>query len=426
MSPATRVAPVTCLGCGCTCDDLTVQVADGRIVDVAPPCPLGRAWFGDGSAPARTLVGGADATLDAAVATAAELLAGAAGRALVVLGPEVSVETHRAAAALADALRAAVMTATSEPAAVGLLTAQRRGRAAATLGEIRNRADVLLFWAVDPAARYPRYTSRYALEPKGTHIPTGRAGRTTISASVGADRGPRDADVALSLTVEDEIAALSVMRAVAAGNPLGELPPPLQAAADVAKRLAGARYAVIVHEAEPGEEGGRDPYRAEGLIALAQALNGGTRAALSTLRAGGNRSGAEAVLTWQTGYPLAVSYAAGFPRSTPNAGGLAEAAGAAAAILVVGSAAALGDAMGGAVGRVPAVVIGPRASEAPFATRVAIDTGVAGIHEGGIAYRMDDVPLPLRPPLGGRLAAAEVTARVLSAARARLDTGRPG
>jgi formylmethanofuran dehydrogenase subunit B len=30
---------------------------------------------------------------------------------------------------------------------------------------------------------------------------------------------------------------------------------------------------------------------------------------------------------------------------------------------------------------------------------VAVDTGVAGIHEGGTAFRMDDVPLPLRPAL---------------------------
>jgi hypothetical protein len=30
------------------------------------------------------------------------------------------------------------------------------------------------------------------------------------------------------------------------------------------------------------------------------------------------------------------------------------------------------------------------------------DTGVAGIHEGGMALRMDDVPLPLRPSLDAR------------------------
>ena len=74
-------------------------------------------------------------------------------------------------------------------------------------------------------------------------------------------------------------------------------------------------------------------------------------------------------------------------------------------------------------GRTPVVVIGPRASEAAFPTSVAIDTGVAGIHEGGTAYRMDDVPLPLRPPLDGARGAAETLAALLGAVHAR-TTGR--
>jgi formylmethanofuran dehydrogenase subunit B len=65
------------------------------------------------------------------------------------------------------------------------------------------------------------------------------------------------------------------------------------------------------------------------------------------------------------------------------------------------------------------VVVGPRATEAPFPARVAIDTGIAGIHEGGTAYRMDDVPLPLRPPLPGQRSAAETVSALLTAVRAR-------
>ena len=56
---------------------------------------------------------------------------------------------------------------------------------------------------------------------------------------------------------------------------------------------------------------------------------------------------------------------------------------------------------------------------------MTIDTGVAGIHEGGTAYRMDDVPLPLRPPLGGVRSAAETLAALLAAVHAR-SAGRTG
>jgi formylmethanofuran dehydrogenase subunit B len=424
VSPETRVASVTCLGCGCGCDDMVVDLAGGRIASVTPPCPLAQTWFGDGRVPTAVRRSGVDAPLDAALAEAAELMAGASGRLLVVLAPDITSQAQRAALALADVLRARVETATSGPASAGLLAAQRRGRTGATLGEIRNRADVILFWAVDPSTRYPRYWSRYAPEPSGTHLPEGRKGRVVIVVSIGRDRGPAGADVQLALEPDQEVPALSVMRAVALGNALGELAPPLKAAADIGAQLVKARYSAIVHEAEPAAEPARDPYRGEGLLALAQALNGPSRAALSSLRAGGNRSGAEVILTSHTGYPMSVSYRSGAPQYRPAGGGLAGAAAEAAVILVVGAAAAVGEDLGGVAGRSPVVIVGPRASEAPFAARVAVDTGIAGIHEGGTAYRMDDIPLRLRPPLPAERSAVGVLSELLAAIRRRQGVAR--
>ncbi len=407
----------TCLGCGCGCDDLEVLVRNGRIESIAPPCPLAQRWFGTGKVPDRILVGGQVASLEAALAAAAELLAGAR-RVLVVLAPDLTSQAQRTAVALADLLRATVDSATSVAAADGILAAQRRGRAAATLGEIRNRADVLLFWAVDPTERYPRYLERYALDPVGTHVPEGRRGRALISVHVGLDRGPTGADLELSLEPDEELAALSVVRATVLGRALGELPERLRPAAQIGARLLQARYAAVIHDGEPGHEK-RDPHRTEGLLALAQALNDSTRGALSTLRAGGNRSGAEAVLTWQTGYPFAIDLTAGTPRYEPGRRGLERGGEAFDAVLVAGSAGELPRAGKGPLAKVPAVAVGPRASESKLDLRVAIDTGIAGIHEAGTGYRMDDVPLPLSAPLPGRRGAAETLDALLRATRGR-------
>ncbi len=419
MTAPRTVEQVTCLGCGCACDDLAVRVEGGRIVDIAPPCPLGQTWFGDGMVPDRILRGSATISLDEAIAGAADLLSEAAGKVLVYVGTDLTTQAHRVALAIADLLGAVVDQSTSEAAAAGLLAAQRRGRATATLGEIRNRADTVLFWGIDPSVRYPRYLSRYALEPVGTHVPGGRRARTVIAVSVGADRAPKEANLRVALEPQDEIAALSVLRATVLGNTLGDLPERLRAVPEIARRLAEARYAVLVHEAEPSDEE-RHPYRAEGLIALTQALNGSARAALSSLRAGGNRSGVESVLTWQTGYPMAVDYSEGFPRYAPSSRGLVQLTqGGFGAALVAGSAAGLAPAAIEALSRVPSVVIGPRASEAPLGSRFTIDTGVAGIHEAGTAYRMDEVPLPLRPPLSGPRSATATLSALLPALRAR-------
>jgi formylmethanofuran dehydrogenase subunit B len=225
MTTSSRIEHVTCLGCGCGCDDITVTVAEGRIVDATQVCPLGRAWFGDGAIPSAVLRGGRSATVDEAIAEAASVLVSAAGRCLVYLAPDLSSQAQRMALGIADLLRGTVDSATSGTAALGLLAAQRRGRAAATLGEIRNRADVLLFWAVDPAQRYPRYLQRYALDPVGTHIPTGRAGRFVVSVSVGAEKALGGADLSLQLEPKEEIAALSFMRAAVLGHSMSRAIP---------------------------------------------------------------------------------------------------------------------------------------------------------------------------------------------------------
>ena len=170
---------------------------------------------------------------------------------LVYIGADLSSASQRCAVGIADLLRATVDTATSSTAATGLLAAQRRGRATATLGEIRNRADVVLFWATDPARRYPRFQSRYAPEPVGTQIPNGRADRFVISVHVGSEKAPSDADASLTLEPADEIAALSLMRAAVAGNSFGDLTSSLKDAVALVPRLSGARYAVLIHDAEP-------------------------------------------------------------------------------------------------------------------------------------------------------------------------------
>src|SRR6266704_4014806 len=406
------VANATCLGCGCTCDDITVVVKQDHIAEARNACALGVAWFGDGSAPAETRVNGRAASLEQALTEGATILNGAR-HPLVYLAGDISSETQREAVAIADRLHAAIdsLAATAAPA---VLAAQRRGRAGATLGEIRQRADLVVFWAVDPSGRYPRYGSRYAVEPRGVAAPQGRQSRTLIAVDVGENLGPADSDGRVAIAPGDEVDSLEMMRATVQGRAVGEEDARFRPAVELARRMTGARYVVIVADGEPGLTPA-DPARAEALGTLAQALNGPTRCALSTLRGGGNRSGADAVLTWQTGFPCGVDFARGYPEYRPGVergtAALLE-AGEIDAALGIGSPGSVPEPVARGLARVPTVVIGPRASAAPFSPAVAIDTGVAGIHESGTAFRMDDVPLPLRLVLEGPRAAA-ATARAL-------------
>lgn len=413
------VEHVTCLGCGCACDDITIVARDGRIVEARNACALGAAWFGDGSVPGEVLVHGSSASADAALDAAAALLVGAR-RVLVQLATDVSCEAQRAALGIADALHGAADGLTSSTAAGGVLAAQRRGRATATLGEIRNRADLVVFWGVDPARRYPRFPSRYAPEPAGAFVPGERA---VAAVDVGDAAAPGGVEPRLRLDAGEELDALAALRAALAGRAMSAGAHALaERVAPLAERLRAARYAAVVYDGESAAGDGSDTRRTEGLIALVQELNAHTRAAVCALRAGGNRIGAEAVMTWQTGFPIAVEFSRGTPRYRPDEGAAAWLArGDVDALLVVGDPAALAALP---VGNVPRVYIGPRASAARPEAAVAIDTGVAGIHDGGMAFRMDDIPLPLRPSLPGpREALAVVTA--LAERVRRAVAGRP-
>ena len=402
MSDAARRVGITCLGCGLLCDDVIVSVSGGRVAGLAPACELGTTWLGSGAVPDRIQAGQRDVTFESAVATATSLLAGARGRVLVYLGPGLTIEALKPAVAIADRLRAVIDTDTSADAASGILAGQRRGRAAATLGELKNRADLVVFWGVDPARTHPRLVERL-VTARGTHTPDGRGSRAVVTIRIGVDGEVDNADLSLRLAATTELAALSILRSIVAGGPVPDAATGISGLPELAARIAAARYVAIVAGGE-ASDAARPSQRAEGLVALAQALNGPTRAALFTLRGGDNRNGVESLLTWQTGFPFAVDFRSGAPTYSPDLRGLED-------LACVDVALVLGDwrtIPETTLAAVATVVIGPGATEAPGNPRVAIDTGRAGIHEGGTAYRMDDIPLPLIPALDGSRTAAMV------------------
>src|SRR5947208_5324407 len=149
---------VTCLGCGCACDDITVRVREGRIVEAERACPRGVAWFGDGSVPSSCISGACAVSLDVALDDAARILA-AAEQVLVYIAADLSCEAQREGVAIADRLSAQLTCLSAYATLPAVLAAQRRGRAGATLGEIRNRADLVVFWGVGPSVRHPRFAS---------------------------------------------------------------------------------------------------------------------------------------------------------------------------------------------------------------------------------------------------------------------------
>ena len=141
----------------------------------------------------------------------------------------------------------------------------------------------------------------------------------------------------------------------------------------------------------------------EALLQLVTDLNQYTRFYARRMRVGGDVSGADSVLCWQTGYPFSVNLARGYPRYNPNEYSAADMLerGEPDAVVLVGStrlecfpAAALQY-----LERIPTILLEHPFGEVPFEPTLRITTAVYGIHRHGTAYRMDEIPIPLRPLL---------------------------
>ena len=232
---------------------------------------------------------------------------------------QTTCEAQRAAVALAEAIGAVIDPAGPLLDGASGLAFQARGASTATLGDVRDRADVVVVWRADPVTTHPRLLERLRLPGASRELVVVDERRTATA---------EEADTFIELPADRDVEALWTLRALVREAPVASEPP----LDDLAARLRGCRSAAILHHV-------RGHVEALGLHALVRDLCQVTHAVAVTLRHEGNAAGAEDVLAWQTGYPSAVSFAGGHPRSNP--GELSAAAvlerGDADAALVVGS-----------------------------------------------------------------------------------------
>jgi formylmethanofuran dehydrogenase subunit B len=396
---------VVCPFCGCLCDDLTVKVDGGRVVGVRRACANGRGHFTayDPSPRLPTCAGREVDWADAAV-EAARILAEADSPLIFGLA-STSTEAQRKAVELADRLGAMLDSTSSVCHGPTALAMQAVGEPSCTLGEVRNRADLVIFWGCNPAVSHPRHFARYSLYPAGTHTPNGRRDRTVVVVDVRPTASARIADLFLQVQPGADFRVLTALRALVQGRDIaaGEVGG-ISAARleDLAGRMRHCRYGVVFVGVGLTMSRGRDLNVSE-LFSLVAELNAQTRFSAIPMRGHGNVAGADQVLTWQSGYPFAVSFAPGYPRYGPGEFSAVDvlARGEADAALVLASdpLAHLPRAAAQRLEEIPVVVLDPAPSLTAQAARVVFPTACYGVDAAGTYYRMDGVPIRLRAVL---------------------------
>lgn len=405
-SSATHIVQnVICTGCGCVCDDLQVTVSNGRVVHAERACELAEPRL---LAPIQT---GPPAEIEGKSCSPAEAIDRAASilrsaHYPVVYGlSQSTTEGQRAAVNLAERLGAVIDTTASVCHAPSVMAQQQVGKVTATLGEIRNRADPVIFWGSDPLKSHPRHWERYSVDAQGKFVPGGRADRFVVVADTVRTASADAADLFIPIEPGRHFEALFLLRAMVrdAIPGGGDYPGvPARLLADLARRMKQARcgaffFGVGLARGESGH------CNVQALLQLVTDLNAWCRWYAMRMRVQGNVVGADTVLAWNTGYPFAVSMARGYPRYNPgefSVPGVLERK-EADACLLVGSETLdwLPRAALDHLEQIPTVLLDPPIRDAPISPTVRFRTASPGIHLPGTAYRMDGVPIPLRAVL---------------------------
>ncbi len=419
---------VVCAGCGCLCDDIRIERRADGSTHFANACPVGERWLGE-ARPAGAeafAVGGARLAVDEAVRRAAALLSSASAP-LVTGLVESTIEAAREAVRIAEALRCPLIPWPPMP-----MGPRRAGlgapEIARSLGEVRGRAKLVVFWRADPVETHPRHLERYSLDPRLCRTetdgieshPSGRkmvlVGGPDVFRLSSARRAARTIPLAGAVPGRADIDLVRALRLRFEGK-------------EYADDAEAAALGDLILDAKNvhfflGDDAAGDPALWDQLSLLAVRAPDPLRLSLSAMGGPGNGRGAHEAVAWQTGFGGPVDFSSGAPQPLDATLGLPEllARGAADAVLSIGlPPETLPDPTRSALARIDRISIGNRPD--PLA---AVQFAAAGLgpRVRGRVMRSDGVVLWLSgvPEEGEN----DATAGVLAALAAAIEAGRRG
>ncbi|MCW4005927.1 MAG: formylmethanofuran dehydrogenase subunit B [Candidatus Bathyarchaeota archaeon] len=459
----TEVKSIVCPICGCLCDDLEVTVENNEIVKMKNGCAVCEAKMVHGYKTERIMEPMirkegklVPVSMDEAVTKAAQILTDA--KYPLLFGWECCTsETQRIGIELAEELGSALDNVCSICHGPSMMATQEAGLPTATLGQVRHRADLIIYWGANPWASHPRHVERYTAFPEGrfeksewtNYIQKMKANsgkkkidtvmkRTTLKykpparqQTCAVDAPPQGIekmgrkmivfDVRKTMTAEaadyfvqvepnKDYEIFQALRCLINDQELdvdkvGGVP--VEYLKEVAHAMVNAEFGAIFFGLGLTASAGR--FRnIEIAIKLTQDLNRKTKFTITPMRGHFNITGANVVASWQTGYPYALDFSQGYPQYNPGeftAVDLLKRGDNDATLVISSDPGAHFPAVSiKQMVKHPLIVINPDMNCTSRLGDVLFPTQWGGIEYEGTAYRMDLVPIMIRkvvdPPPG--------------------------
>lgn len=443
---------VTCPVCGCLCDDLEVTVKSNRITKTKKSCGLSESKFMNYNQHRlltpliRRDCQLAKATYEEAIQKTAEILADAKYP-LLYGWSSTSCEAIRIGLELAETVGGIIdntSTICHGPSELGM---QDVGISTCTLGQVRHRADLVIYWGSNPWSAHPRHIERYTNFSEGrfersewksyfgktkaqavrkkvtsavrrllpdqtqTNTPAkmneperflSKTGRKLIVVDVRKTRTAEIADYFVQIQPNSDYELLQTLRSLVkeedveveevAGVPLSYLE-------EIADAMLNCEFGVLFFGLGLTMSSGK-LRNVDSALSLVRDLNARTKFTIMPMRGHFNVTGADTVFTWQTGYPYAVDFSLGYPRYNPGETSavdvLLRQETDAALVVASDPVASFPQEAVKHLVRKPLIVIDPHMNCTSQLADIVFPSAFVGIEAEGTAYRMDHVPLPLK------------------------------
>jgi formylmethanofuran dehydrogenase subunit B len=473
------IKSVTCPICGCLCDDIELTVENNEVTKVKNGCAVCESKFIGYRSEHRIktplirkdgkLV---PVSMKEAIHKAAEILVNA-NYPILYGWSSTSCEAQRIGVELAEEVGGVMDNTAVVCHGPSILGEQEAGIPTGTLGQIRHRADLIIYWGCDPWSAHPRHLERYTSFAEGrfeksewqsylkklkaqagqkkvesttrrlsagVQIPRpqtcslggmppslSKRGRKLIVIDVRKTMSAEMADFFIQVEPNKDYELIQALRALVQDQELDVdkvAGIPIETLRELADALVNCELGAIFFGMGLTQTTGK--FRnIEAAISLVRDLNMKAKFLILPMRGHFNVTGANTVTAWQSGYPYGVDFSMGYPRYNPGETTcmdiLLREENDASLVIAADPAANFPKKAIQNMVKHPLIVIDPHMNATAILGDVVFPAAFVGIEVEGSAYRMDHVPLPLKKvvePPEGIISDLEILTKILEEVKA--------
>ncbi|HDS45391.1 MAG TPA: formylmethanofuran dehydrogenase subunit B [Methanomicrobia archaeon] len=402
-----EITDVVCSLCGCVCDDIVLDVENNEVVKVKRgACSVGKAkLLGHHRIPHPMIRENGqlkEVSYDEAIKKSAEILYNSR-RPLMYGWSSTVCEADKVGVLLAEELGAVIDNTASVCHGPSVLAIQDVGLPSCTLGEVKNRADLIIYWGANPAYAHANHMKRYSYVSKGFWTQEGKKDKKLVIVDPRKTMTTKMADVFVQIKQGYDYPVFSALRAILRGH-ADIVPDEVGGVSkaqlmEIAEMVKGAKFVMTFFGMGVTHTGARHN-NIVNAIQFTRAAHTHTKASIMPLRGHYNVAGINQVLTWETGFPFAIDMARGYPWYNPGEDSATDCLwrGDCDSALIIASdpgAHFPGPSLRH-MAKIPVIQIDPFANPTTEFADIIIPTAVSGIDAEGSVYRMDNIPIRLR------------------------------